>query len=112
MEFFGSNLRHLPWCPETGPKEKHLVQSGYLEVSFHHGMPDLTSSCLLIFCQVRYKLGLSDDEEDEEDEDELPRSDHDLCHPLCQCDKCSKWQKVRSCDWTHLNLETALRDDT
>ncbi|KAJ7374564.1 Ankyrin repeat domain-containing protein 27 [Desmophyllum pertusum] len=42
---------------------------------------------------VRYKLGLSDDEEDEEDEDELPRSDHDLCHPLCQCDKCSKWQK-------------------
>ncbi|XP_078364942.1 ankyrin repeat domain-containing protein 27-like isoform X2 [Oculina patagonica] len=42
---------------------------------------------------VRYKLGLSDDEEDEEDSGEQPRSDQDLCHPLCQCDKCSKWQK-------------------
>lgn len=44
--------------------------------------------------QVRYKLGLSDDEEDEVDASEQPRSDQDLCHPLCQCDKCSKWQKV------------------
>lgn len=42
---------------------------------------------------VRYRLGLSDDEEDEEDGGEQPRSDQDLCHPLCQCDKCSKWQK-------------------
>ena len=49
---------------------------------------------LIVFCQVRYKLGLSDDEEDEEDSGEVPRSDQDLCHPLCQCDKCSKWQKV------------------
>ena len=46
------------------------------------------------FCQVRYKLGLSDDEDDEIDSAYQPRSDQDLCHPLCQCDKCSKWQKV------------------
>lgn len=44
--------------------------------------------------QVRFKLGSSDDEEDEEDSDEQPHSEQDLCHPLCQCDKCSKWQKV------------------
>lgn len=44
--------------------------------------------------KVRYKLGLSDDEEDEEDSGEQPRSDQDLCHPLCQCDKCNKWQRV------------------
>ncbi|XP_073234225.1 ankyrin repeat domain-containing protein 27-like isoform X2 [Porites lutea] len=42
---------------------------------------------------VRYKLGPSDDEEDEEDGGDFPRSDKDLCHPLCQCEKCSKWQK-------------------
>ncbi|XP_068693789.1 ankyrin repeat domain-containing protein 27-like [Montipora foliosa] len=42
---------------------------------------------------VRYELGPSDDEEDEEDSGEQPRSEQDLCHPLCQCDKCSKWQK-------------------
>ena len=44
--------------------------------------------------QVRFKLGSSDDEEDEEDSGERPHSEQDLCHPLCQCDKCSKWQKV------------------
>ena len=49
---------------------------------------------LYVFCQVRYKLGLSDDEEDEIDSPDQPRSDQDLCHPLCQCEKCSKWQKV------------------
>ncbi|XP_044175914.1 ankyrin repeat domain-containing protein 27-like isoform X2 [Acropora millepora] len=42
---------------------------------------------------VRFKLGSSDDEEDEEDSGERPHSEQDLCHPLCQCDKCSKWQK-------------------
>ena len=52
----------------------------------------------MFFCQVRYKLGLSDDEEDEIDSADQPRSDKDLCHPLCQCEKCSKWQKV--CDVT------------
>ena len=52
----------------------------------------------VFFCQVRYKLGLSDDEEDEIDSADQPRSDKDLCHPLCQCEKCSKWQKV--CDVT------------
>ena len=42
---------------------------------------------------MRFKLGLSDDE-DEEDSGETLQSEQDLCHPLCQCDKCSKWQKV------------------
>ncbi|KAK2560726.1 Ankyrin repeat domain-containing protein 27 [Acropora cervicornis] len=37
---------------------------------------------------VRFKLGSSDDEEDEEDSGERPHSEQDLCHPLCQCDKC------------------------
>ena len=57
-----------------------------------------TYDCFLIvfFRQVRYKLGLSDDEEDEIDSADQPRSDKDLCHPLCQCEKCCKWQKV--CD--------------
>lgn len=54
----------------------------------------LNAMLFAFFCQVRYKLGLSDDEEDEIDSADQPRSDQDLCHPLCQCDKCSKWQKV------------------
>ena len=58
----------------------------------------LNAVLFVFFCQVRYKLGLSDDEEDEIDSADQPRSDKDLCHPLCQCEKCSKWQKV--CDIT------------
>ncbi|XP_048577160.1 ankyrin repeat domain-containing protein 27 [Nematostella vectensis] len=43
---------------------------------------------------VRYRLGVDEDEEDEEGEERRCRSEQDLCHPLCQCDKCSKWQKL------------------
>lgn len=46
--------------------------------------------------QVRFRLSLMDDEEFEDEEDSTVNcnSEQDLCHPLCQCDKCSKWQKV------------------
>ena len=45
---------------------------------------------------MRYRLGSVDDEEFEDEEDSAVNcnSDQDLCHPLCQCEKCSKWQKV------------------
>ncbi|XP_031565360.1 ankyrin repeat domain-containing protein 27-like [Actinia tenebrosa] len=42
---------------------------------------------------VRFRLNL--DEEDEEDGgEEQCKSEEDLCHPLCQCEKCIKWQKL------------------
>ncbi|KXJ04700.1 Ankyrin repeat domain-containing protein 27, partial [Exaiptasia diaphana] len=44
---------------------------------------------------VRFRLSL--DEEDEEDAGDVQCiSEMDLCHPLCQCDKCIKWQKLTS----------------
>ena len=45
--------------------------------------------------QVKMKLGLSNNA-DETDRADVENEDDGLCHPLCQCNKCTGKQRV--CD--------------
>lgn len=57
-----------------------------------------------ILLQVYHKLGLEDEWEIDDDDDDDDKIDENssspndlapsLCHPLCQCDKCRKYQQV------------------
>ena len=56
--------------------------------------------CYILF-QVYHKLGLEDEwemDDDDDNDDENSNSPKELapslCHPLCQCDKCRKYQQV------------------